>query len=168
MSSVRLPYRVAKRVAVLGIGVSFAAVVAASGQETVSISVPFAVSFQVTDVSHSTSGTPGLTTVSFSNASLTPGKALRVSLQADAATFTPPGGASIPAASVSWNSLGASGGIGLSGTLAASSYMLVYQSDPARTSGHVDLEWTLAAVATGVRAGTHQLTIRWKVESITP
>jgi hypothetical protein len=44
----------------------------------------------------------------------------------------------------------------------------VFQSDPARTSGHVDLAWTLAAPGSGIRAGTHQLTIRWKLESITP
>jgi hypothetical protein len=41
------------------------------------------------------------------------------------------------------------------------------QSDPARTSGHVDLGWTLAAPGSGIRAGNHHLTIRWKVESIT-
>ena len=38
----------------------------------------------------------------------------------------------------------------------------------ALTSGRVDLGWPLAAPGSGIRAGTHQLTIRWKVESITP
>ena len=36
------------------------------------------------------------------------------------------------------------------------------------TSGHVDLAWSLAALGSGIRAGNHQLTIRWKVESIAP
>jgi hypothetical protein len=62
----------------------------------------------------------------------------------------------------------AGGGTGWNGTLGSSSYALVFQSDPARTSGHVDLAWTLAAPGSGIRAGNHQLTIRWKLESITP
>jgi hypothetical protein len=156
------------RIAVLGIVASGGAVVSASAQETVSIAVPVAISFEVTDVSRSTSGTPSVTTVSFSNPNLSPGKALRVSVQSDAVAFTAPSGPSIPASNVSWSNLGASGGIGWNGTLGSSFYTLVYQSDPARTSGHVDLGWTLAAPASGIRAGSHQLTIRWKVESITP
>jgi hypothetical protein len=156
------------RLAVLGAAVCAAAVVTAGAQETVSISVPLAVDFQVTDVSRATSGRPDVTTISFSNASLGPGKALRVSVQPDAMTFTPPGGPSIPVSNVSWNNLGANGGLGWNGTLSSASFMLVYQSDPTRTSGHVDLGWTLAAPGSGIRAGSHQLMIRWKVESITP
>ena len=166
MSNVRAAGRL--RIAVLGIIALAAAVVSARAQETVSISVPLAVSFSVTDVSRSTSGAPNVTTISFSNANLSPGKAIRVSMQSDAAAFTPPSGTSIPASNVSWNNLGANGGIGWNGTLNSSSFALVFQSDPARTSGHIDLGWTLAAPASGIRAGNHQLTIRWKVESITP
>jgi hypothetical protein len=73
-------------------------------------------------VSRSTTGTPNLTTISFSNANLLLGKALRVSVQSDAAAFTPPSGSSIPVANVTWNNLGASGGIGWNGTLSSSSY----------------------------------------------
>jgi hypothetical protein len=156
------------RIAALGIVMSIVAAVSAAAQETVSISVPMAVSFQVTDVSRSTSGSPQVTTISFSNATLSPGRALRVSVQADAAAFTPPSGAGIPASKVSWNTLGASGGVGLNGTLGCSFFALVFQGDPAMTSGRVDLGWTLAAPGSGIRAGTHQLTLRWKVESITP
>jgi len=145
-----------------------AGAVPAVAQETVTISVPWAVSFPVTDVSRSTGGAPEVTTVSFSNATLSPGRALRISVQPDAAAFTPPGGASIPASNVSWSNLGANGGIGTNGTLSSSSYALVFQSDPARTSGHIDLGWALAAPGGGVRGGNHQLTIRWKVESINP
>ena len=151
-----------------GITALGAAAVSAAAQETVNISVPMAVSFAVTDVSRSTSGAPNFTTISFSNANLSPGKALRVSVQPDAAAFMPPSGSSIPASKVSWTNLGANGGVGLNGTLSAASFALVFQSDPARTSGHVDLGWTLAAPGSGIRAGNHQLTIRWKVESITP
>jgi hypothetical protein len=140
----------------------------AAAQETVNIVVPSAVSFPVTDVTQSTSGGPSPTTISFANANLKPGKALRVSVQADGAAFTPPSGPGIPTSNVSWTMVGAAGGTGWSGTLGSSSYALVFQSDPARTSGHVDLAWTLAPPGSGIRAGTHQLTIRWKLESITP
>ena len=159
------------RIALLGIIAMAAAVLSAGAQETVTISVPLAASFPVTDVSRSTSGAPNVTTVSFFYANLTPGKALRVSVQADAAAFTPPSGSSMPASNVSWNNLGASGGLGWNGTLGSSSFALVFQSNPLTapgTSGHVDLSWTLAAPGSGIRAGNHQLTIRWKVESITP
>jgi hypothetical protein len=165
MSSFRAP--VALRIALLGC-VAQAGAQSAGAQETVTISVPLAVSFPVTDVSRSTSGAPDVTTVSFSNASLNPGRALRISVQPDAAAFTAPSGSSIAASNVSWTSLGANGGIGMNGTLSSSSYALVFQSDPTRTSGRIDLAWTLAPPGSGIRAGNHQLTIRWKVESIAP
>jgi hypothetical protein len=141
---------------------------AAGAQETVTIAMPSFVTFSVTDLTSSTNGAPSPSSVSFSAASLIGGKALRVSVTADAAAFTPPGGPGIPVAKVSWRILGANGGIGANGTLSASSYSLVFQANPATASGHVDLAWSLAALSGGIRAGTHQLTIRWKAESITP
>lgn len=156
------------RVAILGVSMWIAGVVAADAQETVGVAVPSAVSFSVTDVSTNTTGSPSPATISFSNANLDPGKALRISVQADAPAFTPPAGPGIPASHVSWSTLGAAAGTGWNGTLSSTSYTLVFQSDPGPTSGHLDLEWTLAAPGGGIRAGTHQLTIRWKVESITP
>jgi hypothetical protein len=168
MTRLPSPRSTSMRIAVLGIVTLTASVVSAAAQETVSITVPTAISFAVTDVSRSTSGTPSPTTLSFSNATLILGRSLRVSVQAGGAGFTPPSGPSIPASSVSWNSLGTSGGTGWSGTLGSSAYTLVFQSDPGVTSGHVELGWTLAAPGSGIRAGNHQLTIRWKVESILP
>ena len=154
--------------ALLGIASVIASAVSAAAQETVSITVPFGVSFQVTDVSTSTSGAPNPTTISFSNANLIAGRALRISVQSANAGFTPPSGPSMSASNVSWTNLGAGGGTGWNGTLGSSSYALVFQSNPGTVSGHVDLGWTLAAPGSGIRAGNHQLTIRWKVESITP
>ncbi len=89
-------------------------------------------------------------------------------MQADASAFTPPSGPGIPASNVTWSNLGASGGIGWNGALSASAYTLVFQSNPSPTSGHVDLGWTLTAPGAGIRAGMHDLTVRWKIESITP
>jgi hypothetical protein len=139
-----------------------------AAQDTVTIAVPSFVSFSVTDVTSSTTGAPSPSTIGFSSANLTIGKALRVSVLAAAAAFTPPGGAGIPGSKVSWTLLGASGGTAMSGTLSSSSYGLVFQSNPGTASGHVDLAWSLAAPGSGVRAGNHHLVIRWKVESITP
>ncbi len=118
------------RIAILGIIALATAVVSAGAQETVTISVPLAVSFPVTDVSRSTSGAPNVTRISFSNANLSFGHELRVSVQSDAALFTPPSGSSMPASNVSWNSLVASGGIGRSGTLSSSSFAVVFEGDP--------------------------------------
>jgi hypothetical protein len=156
------------RIVLLGIAAITAPGVSAAAQELVTITVPSAVSFAVTDVSRSTSGVPSPTRISFSNAILIPGRVLRISVQAGSAGFTPPSGASIPSSNVSWTNLGATSGTGWNGSLSSSSYTLVYQSDPLRTSGHIDLGWTLAAPGSGIRAGNHQLTIRWKVESIAP
>jgi hypothetical protein len=140
----------------------------AAAQESVTIQVPSFVSFEVADVGVSTPGAPSPSGLSFSNAILIPGRVLRVSVQADAASFTPPNGPAIPVSKVSWSSLGAAGGTAWGGTLSSSSYALVFQSDPLTLAGRVDLAWTLAAIGSGIRAGLHQLTIRWKVESLTP
>jgi hypothetical protein len=156
------------RIGLLAAAVMIGSGVPAAAQEFVSVTVPAGVSFPVTDVTRGTSGAPSSTTISFSNASLIAGRALRVSVQAAAAGFTPPSGASIPASNVSWTSLGASGGTGWNGTLGSSSYTLVFQGEPLSAAGHVDLAWTLAAPGSGIRAGIHQLTLRWKVESIAP
>ena len=140
----------------------------ADAQEMVTVSTPTAVTFAVSDVSRTTAGSPDVTRIAFSNVALTPGHGLRLSVKADTAAFVGPGGAGIPATKVSWTRLGAGNGEGMSGALSASTYGLVFQSDPSPTSAHVDVGWTLAAPGSGVRAGVHDLTIRWKVEAISP
>ena len=168
MSSLISARSVAAGVVLAGMAGWAALMASAGAQETVSITIPPGISFPVSDVSRSTGGQPDQVRVSFSNANIDPASALRVSVRADAAGFTPPSGASIPASNVSWTTLGAGGGIGWSGVLASSSYALVFQGDPSTTAGHVDLAWSLAAPGSGIRAGIHQLTIRWKLEVVTP
>lgn len=141
---------------------------AARAQETVEVSFPGWIAFDVFDVSRSTTGSPDPARVEFSTANLLPGNVLRIGVRAEASTFTPPSGNAIPASYVSWSPGGAIGGVGASGTLDASAYGLVFQSSSGAASGWVDLTWTLAAPGAGIRAGNHQLTIRWKVESIVP
>jgi hypothetical protein len=160
--------RGAWRAALLGLAAWSAAGGSAAAQETVHVNAPLAVNFSVTDVTRSTTGNPDPGTLAFSGADLIPGRSLRISIQADAATFTPPSGPGMAAGKVSWVIAGAAGGTGSNGTLSSSSYALVFESDPGRTSGHVDLTWVLAPPDPGIRAGAHQLTIRWKLEAITP
>lgn len=145
----------AARITALAVAAMIGSVVSVAAQETVSITVPAAVFFNVTDVSVSTSGVPGPMRVGFSNATLG-SKSLRVSVQPDVAAFTTPNGSgtSIPASKVSWTIVGPHNGVGINGTL-SSSYALVFQSNPATPDGYVDLGWTLAAPGSGIRAGNN-------------
>jgi hypothetical protein len=133
--------------------------------------LPTAVSFAVTNANLSTTGTPNPSTITFTNYQAPSGRVLRISIQATAPTFTPPGGsATIPASNVSWTTSNAVNGTGFNGTLSSSAYTLVYQStkSPKITSGAVDLTWNLAAPGTSIRAGNHTLVARWMLESVVP
>ena len=134
-------------------------------QESVSISLPATVSFTVTDVSVSASAGPSV--ITFSSAALTTGHALRVSLKADG-DLTPPTGPAIPASNVSWTTSSVTQGVGSNGTLSKTVYNQVYQSQANPTPGGFNLSWTLSAPGTPRNAGSHQATLRWKVEAITP
>jgi hypothetical protein len=140
----------------------------ADAQETVRITIPSSVTFNVSDVSRSTTGDPAPTVASYTDAQLVALHRLRVSVKADAVSFTAPGGAAIPASNLSWTTSAAQGGTASSGTVSASAYRLLYESNLLPMSGSVDVTWTLAAPGPGIRAGVHSLTLRWKVESIFP
>lgn len=134
------------------------------------MTIPASVSFSVTDVTIATGGTPSPATASFEDAVLASGDALRMSIQADATNFTRPveAGGYIPASNLSWTINGATNGQGFAGTLSATAYTEVYESNPDATSGSVNLVWSLAAPGGGVRAGAHMLTATWKIESVVP
>lgn len=141
----------------------------ACAQHTVSVTVPTGVSFAVRDVTATTAGTPATTQVTFSNPrNFAKTEQLRVSVQADSATFAGPGTTHIATSKVSWIA-STSSGTASNGTLAAGSYTQVYVS-PSNlknsSTGSVTLSWSLAPVAAaGLRSGTHTLTIRWKFEA---
>jgi hypothetical protein len=131
--------------------------------------VPAGVAFNVTDVTANTAGTPNPVTVSYSNPLLfQSNQKLKISVRADASTFAGPGTTRIAASSVSWTAT-ASAGSAANGTLTNAAYGEVYRSPAnlkATTTGSVTLHWTLAPIAaTGLRAGTHTLTVRWKLEA---
>jgi len=138
-----------------------------SAQESVQIAVPAMISFQVVDASASSVGSPDPATISFANASLAVGRALRISVKAEG-DMTPPGGPAIPASKISWTTSNASNGVGINGVLSGITFGPVFESQVAAGSGSVDLVWTLTAPGTPLQAGNHSVLLRWKVESITP
>ena len=135
--------------------------------QTVRVTVPAMVAFSVTNVSVATLASTGATPVSFDLALLGLGRALRISVKADA-DLTPPSGTAIPASNVSWQTSNVTGGVGVNGVLSKTAYTQVYQGNVGALSGHVDLTWTLSPPGSAIRAGTHQGLLRWKFESVIP
>lgn len=135
--------------------------------DSVRITLPAAVSFAVTNVGNSTVGTPNPSAVSFSSLNVLATNVLRISVKADA-DFTPPSGTAIPASKISWTTSSATNGTGSNGTLSTSTYTQLFQSNLTKKSGSVNVTWTLGAPGTGIRAGSHVLTLRWKLESVLP
>ncbi len=135
--------------------------------DTVDVSMPAAVAFFVTDISSPTPGNPSPTPVTFSSASLKKNRGVRMSIRADG-NFTGPGGSSIPASAVSWTVSSATGAIATGGTLGTTSYTEVLQGMADAVAGGAELSWTLAPITGPVRAGSHTLTIRWRIESVKP
>ncbi len=140
--------------------------VASAQPQTVNITIPAGVSFLVSDVSVSTPGSPSTTQISFDTVTnFGRNDNVRISVRADSTTFSGPGTTRIAASRVSWTAT-ASTGSAQDGTLSATAFRQVYTSPRQPTSGSVDLSWTLGAItAAGLRAGTHTLTVRWRIES---
>lgn len=142
--------------------------------EQVRVTIPAGVSFNVTNVRSSTS--EGNVAISVQNIVLsTATKQLRISLTANATSFTPPsaGATTWSASDVSWNA-GPGGGpnqwqnaTGSAGTLSAAAYNTVATCNADTSSCSITkLSITLDAKPTVKRAGSHTLIVTWKFESI--
>lgn len=140
---------------------------AASAQGTARVTVPALLSFDVPDVLAGSVASPNPSRVSFDSAIVLPLQAIRLSVRADG-DLIGPGGSSIPASHISWTTSNVLNGVGVNGTLSRTAYATVFEGQPLSTSGGVDLVSTLASPGTPLRAGTYQLTMRWKVEAFTP
>ncbi|PWT80412.1 MAG: hypothetical protein C5B57_12300 [Blastocatellia bacterium] len=140
----------------------------ANVSEQARVTVPAGVTFNVTDLAASTAASAA--SVSISNIALASAtKQLKVSLQANAASFTPPvGGATTwSAGDVSWNAAAWTSATGSAGTLSNSSYNAVATCDAdAGSCNSTALVFTLAAKGTVKRSGNHTLVVTWKIESI--
>lgn len=140
----------------------------ASVSEQAQVTVPAGVTFTVTDISGSTAASAASVTVD--NIVLeTATKQLKVSIQANAASFTPSvgGAATWSAGDVTWNAATWTSATGASGTLSDSAYgeVATCTADTASCST-TGLVFTLAANTSVKRSGDHTLAITWKFESI--
>jgi hypothetical protein len=137
--------------------------------EQADISIPSAVSINVNDV-NAQNAHPNLS-VSISSIVLASAtKQLRISLMANAATFTAPAGAPTTwnASDVSWSTpTGWTNATNVDGTLSDSTYNLLSTCSAGVTAcSTTKLKFTLAANAAIRRSGTYTIGIVWKFESI--
>lgn len=140
----------------------------ATVSEQAELTVPAGVNFAVSDVSGATVASAA--SVSASNIVLASAtKQLKISLQANAALFTPPVALATTwsAGDVSWNQSTWTAALGASGTLSESSFLEVgtCTADAASCSTS-DLVFTLGANSAVKRSGDHTLAVTWKIESI--
>ena len=133
--------------------------------EQADVTVPATVTFIVNDVTTTTAGTGAVIVTSIV---LFDGNALRISLQGNAAAFTPPAalGTTWGVGDVSWAAGDWTNGTGAAGTLDNTVYNVVVSSDANAPSTGSTITFTLAAKATVDRAGNHDLTATWKFESL--
>jgi hypothetical protein len=144
-------------------------VLAASVGTQADVTVPSGVSFSVLDAVHSTDSTNQ--TVTATSLVLHTGHYLRISLQANAASFTMPvGGTGTWAATdVSWNAPAWTGGTGAIGTLSNTSYNVVANSTVnAAALTTTALKFTLAGNSAVERSGDYTLLCTWKFECMPP
>jgi hypothetical protein len=136
--------------------------------EQARVAVPATVSFNVTDVTSSTAASAASVTVS--NIVLdTATKQLKVSIQANSASFTPPvaGATTWSASDVTWNAATWTNATGAAGTLSSSAFNEVATCDAdAASCSTSGLVFTLAPKSTVKRSRNHTLSITWKFESI--
>jgi len=132
------------------------------------VTVPAGVTFNVTNITANTAA--GVASLTVDNIVLaTATNQLKVSLQANAASFTPPvGGATTWSASdVTWNAAAWTAATGASGTLSNAAFNTVGTCDAdVSTCSTAALVFTLAAKGTVKRSGNHTLVVTWKFESI--
>jgi hypothetical protein len=140
----------------------------ANVSEQARVTVPATVTFNVSNIGVSTVAAAATITadqIVTSSAS----KQLKISLQANAASFTPPvaGAVTWSAADVSWNAAAWTNATGTAATLSNSSYNTVAtcQADATNCST-TGLVFTLGAKPTVQRSGAHTLVVTWKFEGI--
>lgn len=140
----------------------------ATVSEQARVIVPANVTFNVTDVGSSTAASGASVTID-RIVLATATKQLKVSIQAAAASFTPPvvGATTWSAGDVTWNAAAWTSATGASGTLSNSSYNTVATCDAnAAACSTTGLVFTLGAKSTVQRSGSHTLSVTWKFESI--
>jgi len=132
------------------------------------VTVPAGVTFSVTNIGASSASSGQ--SIAVDNIVLPAAtNQLKISLQANAASFTPPvGGATTwGAGDVTWNAATWTNATGASGTLSNSAYNTVSTcAADTGTCSTTGLVFTLGAKTTVKRSGNHTLVVTWKFESI--
>ena len=134
--------------------------------ESVRITAPPLLTFDVADVDAVTYASGGTFTVSFDQAVVRSGRGVRISVRGE--DLTPPSGGPIPASALSWTTSGAVNGAGVNGTLSKNQYRTVFEGAAGVNNGRVDLTWSLDLGNGNVRAGTHSGQLSWRVETFNP
>lgn len=138
--------------------------------EQAEVVMPPGIGFNVTRIADGTASSPVSVTVSGISLGSS-SKQLKISLQANAAAFTPPvvGAATWTAADVTWNSASWTNASGAAGTLSGGSFVTVATCAANVTSCSTSsLVFTLAPNTAVKRSGNHALAATWKFESIEP
>lgn len=132
--------------------------------EAAFVTVPASLTFQVTDPSSATQGTPNPFVVSFGSHTPFGDGYVQISVRAESLGFTPsyPG---LDASDVTWTALLAAGGTGVPGTL-DTSFRPVFVGWPLQVNGDVHLIWSLAPLPAGTPSGTYILVLDWAFEVI--
>lgn len=140
----------------------------ANVSEQARVTVPSAITFNVTNIGASTAASAASVTID-QIVLATATKQLKLSLQANASSFTPPVALATTwsAADVTWNAPTWTSATGASGTLSSSAYTAVATcTADAASCSTTGLVFTLAAKSSVQRSGTHSLVVTWKFESI--
>ena len=136
--------------------------------EQAQVTVPAGVTFNVTNVAAITTASAASVAVD-SIVLATATKQLKISLQANAAAFTPSVALATTwsAGDVTWAAATFSNGTGASGTLSSIAFSEVSTcAADAASCSTTDLVFTLAANSNVKRSGNHTLAMTWKFESI--
>ena len=140
----------------------------ANVSEQARVTVPAGVTFNVTNIGVGTAATAASVTIdNIVLAAAT--NQIKVSLQANAASFTPPvvGATTWSAGDVTWNAATWTNATGATGTLSNAAYNTVATCDAdTSTCSTTGLVFTLGAKPTVRRSGNHTVTVTWKFESI--
>jgi len=136
--------------------------------EQARIVVPAGITFNVSNVGSNTAASAASITIDQIVLSSATAQ-LRVSLKADAASFTPPaaGDTTWLATDVTWNAAAWTAAAGAAGTLSNGAYNTIATCDANATACSTNaLVFTLGSKPSVQRSGTHTLTVTWKFESI--
>ena len=132
------------------------------------VTVPAGVTFAVTNVSANPAASDASVTIDAIVLAAATNQ-LKISLQANAASFTPPvaGATTWAAGDVTWNAATWTNATGASGTLSNAAYNTVSTcTADTSTCSTTGLVFTLGAKPTVRRSGSHTIVVTWKFESI--